>query len=95
MFFNNPAPGVIPNYPIVHSIHEMNRRVAELNGELIAAGCTVVENCGEMLIEVPIVSSAKVDDIIQRHQDMFKGPVVSQAARLQIGGDNAEAEVQS
>ncbi|QZE58797.1 hypothetical protein pEaSNUABM28_00240 [Erwinia phage pEa_SNUABM_28] len=93
MFFNNPAPGVIPNYPIVHSINEMHRRVAELNGELIAAGCTVVESCGEMLIEVPKGASAKVDDIIQRHQDMFKGPVLSRPGRLQIGGEDAEAEV--
>ena len=95
MFFNNPVPGIIPNYPIMHSINEMHRRVAELNGELIAAGCTIVENCGEMLIEVPKGASAKVDYIIQRHQDMFKGPVVSQAARLQIGGEHAKAEVQS
>ena len=93
MFFNNPAPGVIPNYPIVHSIQEMHRRVAELNGELIAAGCTVVENCGEMLIEVPAGASATVDGIIQRHIDMFKGPVVNRPARLQIGGEDAEAEV--
>lgn len=93
MFFNNPAPGVIPNYPIVHSIHEMNRRVAELNGELIAAGCTVVQNCGDMLIEVPAGAAAKVDDIIQRHVDMFNGPVVSKPARLQIGGEDAEAEI--
>ncbi|UAW53016.1 hypothetical protein pEaSNUABM23_00234 [Erwinia phage pEa_SNUABM_23] len=93
MFFNNPAPGVIPNYPIVHSIQEMHRRVAELNGELIAAGCTVVENCGEMLIEVPAGASAAVDEIMQRHIDMFAGPIVSAPARLQIGGEDAEAEV--
>lgn len=91
MFFNNPAPGVIPNYPIVHSIQEMHRRVAELNGELIAAGCTVVENCGEMLIEVPAGASDTVDEIMQRHIDMFAGPIISCPAHLQIGGEDAEA----
>lgn len=93
MFFNNPAPGVIPNYPIVHSIQEMHRRVAELNGELIAAGCTVVENCGEMLIEVPAGAASKVDDIMQRHIDMFAGPIISVPARMQVGGEDAEAEI--
>lgn len=93
MLFKNHAGGVIPNQPIIHSIAEVHRRVAELNGELKAAGCTVVENCGEMLIEVPAGASLVVDGIIQRHIDMFKGPVVNRPARLQIGGEDAEAEV--
>ncbi|QZE58110.1 hypothetical protein MPK70_gp234 [Erwinia phage pEa_SNUABM_33] len=93
MFFKNPAMGVVPSQPIIHSITEMHRRVAELNGELIAAGCTVVENCGEMLIEVPAGASITVDEIVQRHMDMFKGPIVSRPARLQIGGEDAEAEI--
>ncbi len=93
MFFKNPAAGVIPNFPVVHAIHEMHRRVAELNGELKAAGCTVVENFGEMLIEVPASAAQKVDAIMQRHVDMFNGPVVSRSGTLQIGDEDAEAEI--
>lgn len=95
MFFKNQLGGIVPNFPIQHSIVEMQRQVAELNGELRAAGCRIVQNYDEFLIEVPAGTEAKVDDIIKRHHEMFKGPVVSKAARMSIGGKDAETEVQS
>lgn len=67
--YRNPAMGVIPNFPIAHSIVDMHRQVAELNGELKAAGCTIVQNCGDMLIEVP--RGVDIQPILDKHQNMF------------------------
>lgn len=71
--FRNPAAGVIPTFPIMHSIVEMHRQVAELNGELKAAGCVVVQNCDEFLIEVP--AGVDIQPIMDKHANMFKGPL--------------------
>lgn len=93
MFFKNAAGGVIPNFPVQTAIVEMHRQVAELHGELKAAGCNIVQNFGDLLIEVPAGKAKEVDAIMERHCEMFTH-VSKTPAKLQIGGtDVAEAEV--
>lgn len=91
MFFKNPAGGVIPNFPVTHSIVEVHRQVAELNGELKAAGCNIVQNCDAFLIEVP--AGVDVQPILDKHAHMFKGPVHKKSAHLVIGSDDETAAV--
>lgn len=90
MLFKNPASEIVPNFPVQTSIVDMQRQVAELHGELRAAGCRIVQNCGDLLIEVP--AGVNVDPIMERHKEMFVS-VTSQPGRLEIGGEHAETEI--
>ena len=62
-------PASMPNFPIQATIIDTQRQVNALYNELHAVGCKVVQNCGEMLIEVP--AGVDVDPIMKRHREMF------------------------
>ncbi|QYW05592.1 hypothetical protein pEaSNUABM25_00236 [Erwinia phage pEa_SNUABM_25] len=87
MFFKNPVGGIIPNFPIQHTIVDMERRVSELYGELRAAGCKVVQELDCLYIEVP--HGVNVDPIMKRHEEMFTS-IISKPGRLSLGDEDEE-----
>lgn len=69
MFFKNPVGGIVPNFPVQLSIVQMHREVAELHGELKAAGCEIVQHCGDIEIKVP--AGIDIQPIMDKHMPMF------------------------
>lgn len=66
---SNLAGGIVPNFPIIQSIVEMERQVSELYGALEAAGCTVEQECGAMRITVP--HGVDIQPIMDAHKHML------------------------